>query len=152
MTTDGTTSPVTASGEAGPTGAASPATGVARFAGLLMILLAVLQIIAGTQALFGGAVPGSSPNAFALSPATWGWVHLCLGALIGFAGMFVIVGVLWGRIVGIVLAAAVLVASFLSVAQHPAWSIVGIALGVLVVWALCVFDETAAAAAPTMLD
>lgn len=151
MTTDGTTGSATASGGTAAA-ATSPATGVARFAGLAMALLGILQIIAATTALFEDEVPGSGRNVFSLGPATWGWVHLCLGAVVGLAGMFVIIGVLWARVVGIVLATASVVACFLSVSRHPGWSILGIALGVVVIWALCVFDEAASAASPTMLD
>ncbi|HLU55972.1 MAG TPA: hypothetical protein VKZ81_10970 [Pseudonocardia sp.] len=150
MTTDRSTGPSTA-GE----GRAAPAlaTGLARFAGLAMALLGVVQLIAATTTLFTGQAPDATGrNVFSLSAATWGWVHLGLGALVGLAGMFVIAGVRWGRVAGIVLAAASVVACFLSVSHHPGWSVIGIAIGILVIWALCVFDESASAAAPTMLD
>jgi hypothetical protein len=144
----------------GGTGAAAPvdvapsrSTGIARFAGLMMALLGILQIVAGTAALFGGEVPGSARlHVFSISASTWGWIHIVLGAVVGLAGMAVITGELWGRVIGIVLATLSMVAWFLSLSHHPAWSILGTAFGVIVIWALCVFDEAASAASPTMLD
>src|SRR3712207_2283789 len=128
-------------------------TSVARFAGLVMVVLGIVQSAAGVAALLGGGVPDAAPrHLMSLGAAAWGWVHLLLGVFVGLAGMFVIVGVLWGRLVGIGLTALSVVALFASVSHHPAWSVVGMALGLLVIWALCVFDEAASAASPTMLD
>jgi hypothetical protein len=136
-----------------PHTAAPWATGLARFAGLAMALLGVLYIVAGTGALFQSTatVPGLV-HVFSIDAVTWGWIHLVGGALVGLAGMAVITGTLWGRVIGIVLTAVAIGMSFLSLSHHPSLSILGIMLGVGVVWALCVFDEEASAASPTMLD
>jgi hypothetical protein len=133
--------------------AASWATGLARFAGLAMAMLGVLHIVAGTGALFQSTatVPGLV-HVFSIDAVTWGWIHIVGGALVGLAGMAVITGMLWGRLIGIVLTAVAMGVSFLSLSHHPALSILGIMLGFAVVWALCVFDEEASAASPTMLD
>ncbi|GEL19780.1 DUF7144 family membrane protein [Pseudonocardia asaccharolytica] len=133
--------------------AASWARGLARFAGLVMAVLGVLHIVAGTSALVRGEItaPGAH-QVFSIGVVAWGWVHIVVGALVGLAGMAVISGQLWGRVVGIVLVVVSIVVSFLSLSHHPGWSIVGIGLAVAVAWALCVFDEEASAAAPTMLD
>jgi len=126
---------------------------LARFAGLVMVVLGILQMIAGAAALFGGEVPDAAPrHLMSLGAPAWGWIHLLLGVVVGLAGMSVIVGLLWGRLVGIGLAALSIVALFASLSHHPAWSVVGIALGLTVIWALCVFDATASTASPTMLD
>lgn len=128
-------------------------TGLARFAGLVMVLLGIVQITAGTTALLGGQVPEAAPrHLLSVSAATWGWIHLVLGAVVGLAGMAVITGQLWGRLIGILLVGLSMVASFASLSQHPAWSVLVIALGVGIIWALCMFDEAASAASPTMLD
>jgi hypothetical protein len=116
-------------------------------------MLGVLHIVAGTGALFQSTatVPGLV-HVFSIDTVTWGWIHIVGGALVGLAGMAVITGTLWGRLIGIVLTAVAMGVSFLSLSHHPALSILGIMLGVAVVWALCVFDEEASAASPTMLD
>lgn len=136
-----------------PHTATSLATGLARFAGLAMALLGVMYIVTGTGALFqsSAAVPGLV-HVFAIDAVTWGWIHVVGGALVGLAGMAVIMGTLWGRVIGIALTAVAIGVSFLSLSHHPALSILAIMLGFAVVWALCVFDEEASAASPTMLD
>jgi hypothetical protein len=136
-----------------PHSAASWATGLARFAGLAMALLGVLYIVAGTRALFQdtATVPGLV-HVFSIDAVTWGWIHIVAGALVGLAGMAVVTGTLWGRVIGIALTAVAIGVSFLSLSHHPALSILGIMLGLAVIWALCVFDEEASAASPTMLD
>jgi hypothetical protein len=136
-----------------PHTATSWATGLARFAGLAMALLGVMYIVAGTSALLQSTttVPGLV-HVFSIDAATWGWIHLVAGALVGLAGMAVITGTLWGRVIGIALTAVAIGVSFLSLSHHPALSILGIMLGFAVIWALCVFNEKASAASPTMLD
>jgi hypothetical protein len=136
-----------------PHTATSWATGLARFAGLAMALLGVMYIVTGTGALFQdtATVPGVV-HVFSIDAVTWGWIHIVAGALVGLAGMAVIMGTLWGRVIGIALTAVAIMVSFLSLSHHPALSILGIMLGFGVVWALCVFDEEASAASPTMLD
>ena len=147
------TGPESVATDQAPHTAASWATGLARFAGLAMALLGVLYIVAGTGALFQdtATVPGVV-HVFSIDAVTWGWIHIVAGALVGLAGMAVVTGTLWGRVIGIALTAVAIGVSFLSLSHHPALSILGIMLGFAVVWALCVFDEEASAASPTMLD
>jgi len=48
--------------------------------------------------------PGAAPrHLLPISAVAWGWIHLGLGVVVGLAGMTVIVGGLWGRLVGILL-------------------------------------------------
>jgi hypothetical protein len=129
------------------------ATGLARFAGLTMIVLGVLHIVTGTGALLGREIAAQGVHhVFSIDTVAWGWVHLLVGVLVAFAGMAVITGQLWGRLIGILLALVSLVVSFMSLSHHPGLSIIGIVLSVVVMWALCVFGKEAAAASPTMLD
>jgi hypothetical protein len=162
MSTKRTTKPTAQANGTGPesvaTHQASPTTtswttGLARFAGLAMALVGVLYIVTGTGALLQSseAVPGLV-HVFSIDAVTWGWIHIVAGALVGLAGMAVIMGTLWGRVIGIALTAVAIGVSFLSLSHHPALSILAIMLGFAVVWALCVFDEEASAASPTMLD
>jgi ABC-type polar amino acid transport system ATPase subunit len=55
-------------------------------------------------------------------------------------------------LIGITLAVVGMCASFLTAPHHLALSLIAIALGVAVIWALYVFDEKTSAASPTMLD
>ncbi len=45
------------------------------------------------------------PNySFRIDITSWGWIHLAVGALVFIAGICLILGQLWARIVGVVLA------------------------------------------------
>lgn len=129
------------------------ATGIARFAGVVMVLLGIVDMVVGTDILLRGDVAGGLVHhAFSISSGVWGWIQITVGALVGLAGMGVVAGQLWGRVVGIALVCLSLGIAFLSMSHHPAGLVLALALGVAVIWALCVFDEEASAASPTLLD
>jgi uncharacterized membrane protein len=71
---------------------------------------------------------------------------LLLGALVAAAGIGVLSGQLWGRIVGITLAILSAFANFLFIPYYPIWSLLVIALDVFVIWALCLYNHDAARA------
>ena len=126
--------------------AASPwASGLALFAGILMIIGGVYQAVSGLVALFQNELYVVGVD-FVLSfdVTTWGWIHLIVGALVAIAGGAVLVGHLWGRVMGIGLASLSMLANFLFIPYYPIWSMLIIALDVFVIWALCSYDREAA--------
>lgn len=113
------------------------AVGGAIFAGVLMIMVGVFQVIAGISAISTDDVFVKSENyVFDLDVSTWGWIHLILGIVVIFAGWAVIAGRIWGGMVAIVLATLVAIANFFWIPYYPFWSILTIALAVWVIWAL----------------
>jgi vacuolar-type H+-ATPase subunit I/STV1 len=127
--------------------AAGWVTGLAFFAGAMMIMIGVFQIVAGLVALFENEVyVAGTRYLFAFDLTTWGWIHLLLGALVAAAGIGVLSGQLWGRIVGITLALLSAFANFLFIPYYPVWSLLVIALDVFVIWALCLYNRDAARA------
>lgn len=119
--------------------------GFAVFAGTLMIVSGILQAVTGLVALFQNEVYVVGVNyLFSFDATTWGWVHLLVGILVGMAGAAVLTGQLWGRVVGIGLAALSMIANFLFIPHYPVWSLLVIALNVFVIWALCSYDREAA--------
>ena len=120
--------------------------GFATFAGVLMIVSGVFGVISGLAALFENEIYVAAPRyVFAFDLTTWGWIHLLVGLLVIAAGAAVLSGRLWGRVVGIVLAALSMLANFLFVPYYPVWSLLVIALDVAVIWALCLYNRDAAA-------
>jgi hypothetical protein len=81
---------------------------------------------------------------FTFDVTTWGWIHLLVGIVVGLAGVAVLTGQLWGRVVGIGLAVLSMIASFMFIPYYPVWSLLIIALDVFVIWALCSYDREAA--------
>jgi hypothetical protein len=113
------------------------AVGGVTFAGVMMILIGVWQAVAGLAALFENEFYAVSANyVFEFDVTAWGWIHLLLGAAVALAGLGVLRGNLAARIVGIGLAALSAVANFLFIPYYPFWSLMIIAVDILVIWAL----------------
>jgi hypothetical protein len=120
-------------------------TGLAVFAGAMMILGGIFEMMAGLVALFENEVyVAGARYLFAFDLTTWGWIHLLLGVLVVAAGVGVITGQLWSRVVGITLSALSALANFVFLPYYPIWSLLVIALDVFVIWALCLYNRDAA--------
>ena len=123
-------------GTATPTGW----TGWILFAGLMMIVMGIFQAIEGLTALFRDTyyVVASSGLLVSVNYTTWGWTHLAVGVLAALAGVALMAGQMWGRFVGVALAIISATVNLAFVAAAPVWSVVVIAIDVVVIYAICV--------------
>ena len=113
------------------------AVGFAYFAGFIMIMVGVFDLIQGFAALFKKDFYAATPNyVFHFDVSTWGWIHMAFGLLILLAGLGVFTGAVWARTVGVILAVIVAIENFAFIPIYPVWSIVVIAACVTVIWAL----------------
>jgi hypothetical protein len=113
------------------------AVGFTVFAAIMMIMVGVWQTLAGLIAIFENEFYVATRNyLFEADATTWGWIHLVVGLLVAFAGWGLLSGQTWARIVGITLAALSAIANFLFIPYSPLWSMLIIAVDVLVIWAL----------------
>lgn len=145
--------PPSAGGPAAPTGQRETASypeapdyqrgtsaGVAGFtvlAATLMILSGLWSVFLGLTAIVKQSFFTSVPNyAFHYSVHGWGWTHLILGAVVFAAGFCVLLGQVWARAVGIVLAVLSAIAYFMFLPYYPIWAIIVIAVDVFIIWAL----------------
>lgn len=122
------------------------ATGLALFAGVIMIMLGIFQAIAGLAAIIEDKFYVVTPNyAYQIDVTGWGWIHLIVGIFVVLAGVYVLSGRLWARIVGITIAVLSALANFFFIPYYPFWSLLIIALDVFVIWALATYrgDRTA---------
>ncbi|RTL70468.1 MAG: hypothetical protein EKK42_03010 [Pseudonocardiaceae bacterium] len=120
-------------------------TGFSVFAGVFLIVAGICEVLAGIAALVRDQVYVVTPNyVYSFDVTTWGWVHLIVGAAMALTGLGVVQGQSWARIVGIVLAGLSAIANFMFLPHYPVWSIVLIALDVVVIAAL-VREQRAAA-------
>ena len=127
---------------------ASWVIGLSLFAGILMMITGLFNAMEGVVALARNEVYAITPRyIFAFDLTTWGWIQIILGILVLAAGVGLITGQLWGRVVGITIAALTMLANFAFIPYYPIWSLLIIALNVFVIWALCVYDRDTAAAA-----
>jgi hypothetical protein len=110
-----------------------------------MIMTGIYQAIVGFAAILDDQFYVVTPNyAYEVDVTAWGWLHFILGIVVVLAGLAVIGGRLWGRIIGIVMAVLSAIANFFFIPYYPVWSLVIIALDVFVIWALCVYNRPAA--------
>jgi hypothetical protein len=109
------------------------------FAGIMMMVGGALWMIIGFIAVFNDdwVVLGQEAALF-LDISGWGWVHVILGALAILSGFLVMKGSMFGRIVAVLLATGSLIVNFLWLPVYPIWSIVIIAIDVLVLYAVIV--------------
>ena len=80
---------------------------------------------------------------FQFDVTTWGVIHLLVGLLVLFAGFAAIAGQTWARVVGIILVGLSALANFAFIPYYPFWSLLIIALDVIVIWALAVYHPNA---------
>jgi hypothetical protein len=113
------------------------ATGVTGFAGVMLMTVGLLQVLAGFAAVLEDDVYVTGvAYTYELDLATWGWTHLVIGVVAAAIGVAVIAGSVIGRLVGIFLAVLGILSNFAFLPQSPTWSLVMIVFYVLVIWAL----------------
>ena len=113
------------------------ALGVTAFAGVMLAIVGVFQLVQGLAAISDDGVFVSGPQyTYEIDLTTWGWIH----ALVGVVALAVAVGLLagqdWARIAGMVLAGVGCVANFVFLPYFPWWSLAILAFNIAVIWAL----------------
>ncbi|MFH8798862.1 hypothetical protein ACH4F6_04565 [Streptomyces sp. NPDC017936] len=107
------------------------------FAGVLLLCGGVLAVLQGVAALAGDDVYARVGSyLYGLSLTGWGVVHLVLGVLAAATGAGLLRDAARARLPGVLLASLGLVAQFLFLPYEPVWSVVVMAIDVLVIRAL----------------
>lgn len=113
------------------------------FAAVMLVLLGSFHVIAGLVALFDDTyfLVGSGGLVVSADYTAWGWVHLILGIVVAAAGLALFAGLLWARIVAIIVAmiSAIINLAFLS--AYPVWSAIMIAIDVLIIYAVTMHGD-----------
>ena len=126
--------------EAGRLREDGPSPAVAGFtiaAAVLMMLSGLWNFFEGLAAVIKGSFFVVLPNyAYNISVAGWGWFHLILGVVVFLAGCALLTDSIWARAVGVALAAVSAIVNFLYIPYSPVWSIVIVAIDLLIIWAL----------------
>ena len=116
------------------------ASGVAQFGAVIMILVGAYQAATGLVALVGNELFLTTQNyVFQLDTTKWGWIHLVLGVVVVLAGCAVLARRTWGVVLGLVFCGLSAIANFAFIPHYPIWSMLIIALDVLVIWALLTY-------------
>lgn len=107
------------------------------FASVLMMLAGGLNIIAGLTGIFNGDFYASvNGQLLVLDYSSWGWIHLLLGAAVLAAGMALLTGQTWGRVVAVILVIFSMLANAAFLPVYPWWSAIVLAIDAIVLYAI----------------
>ncbi len=113
-------------------------TGWIIFAGLILFIVGCINVIQGLAAILKHTVY-VLPSAGLLVTTdynTWGWSLLIWGIIMALAGVGLFSGSSWARWFAIFVVVVNLIGQFAWFPAYPLWSMVAIALGVVVLFAL----------------
>jgi len=112
------------------------------FAGLLMIVMGVIDFFEGLVAIIrGGYFYSTGPQGILLFDSkTWGWLTLLYGILILFVGLGLTGGATWARWVAILVVAASIIHQLAFVGNYawPLWSLAVLTMSIVILYALTV--------------
>lgn len=119
----------------GPTGNAALTT--AAFAGTMLIMVGVFQVLQGIAAVAADDLYLTGIEyVYQLDVTSWGWIHIVVGAIAIATGIGVLATQTWAYMVGIVLAVVASIANFAFLPYYPIWSLIILALNIAVIWSL----------------
>jgi hypothetical protein len=110
------------------------------FAAVTLVMVGLFHATMGFVALFnhGFYAVARSGLLVPVSYTTWGWIHIILGAVAVVTGFGLLVGQVWARVTGIVLALVSAVVNLGFFAAYPVWATFVIAFDVITIYALAV--------------
>ena len=113
------------------------AVGYAAFAAVMLMLAGGFHFIAGLAGVLEDDFYVVTPNwVFEFDATVWGWIHLIGGVLVILAGLSILKGHMYGRIIGIAVASISAVANFAWLPYKEFWGVLIIFLDIAVIWAL----------------
>ena len=116
-------------------------TGSALFASIMLMVGGTVNVVYGIAAIGDSKFFVGETRYVFSNLHTWGWITLLLGILGIFAGLSVVRGGVFGRIVGIAVATIMAIGALLSVGgAYPFWSLGVFAISVIVIHGLAVYD------------
>ena len=119
-------------------GESSPlAYGVTVFAGVMLATLASFQVLQGLAAVLKDDVYVRGVDyVYQFDVSTWGWIHMLIGAIGVAVGIGILAGQVWATVGGLAIAVVSALSQFMFMPYYPFWSMLVIAMDVVVIWAL----------------
>lgn len=115
----------------------SVALTTAGFAGTMLIMVSMFQILQGIAAVAADDVYVTGIQyVYQLDVTSWGWIHIAIGAIALATGFGVLAAKSWAYVIGVFLAVAASFANFAFVPYYPIWSLIILAFNIAVIWAL----------------
>ncbi|ABG95560.1 MULTISPECIES: hypothetical protein [Rhodococcus] len=117
------------------------AAGTSIGAAIIMVTVGIIHLFQGIAAVAENEVFVAGLNyIYKFDLTTWGWIHIVLGVLVAGVGLALFTGAGWARVSAIVIAAVSILANFLWLPYYPWWSVLIIALDVVVIWAVSTWN------------
>ena len=110
------------------------------FAAVIMMLVGAFHVIQGLVALFKDEyyAVGSSGLVLNVDYTAWGWIHLLGGVIVVAAGISLLTGKMWARVLGTAMACVSAIVNFGFLGAYPLWSALMIFMDVAIIMALTV--------------
>lgn len=122
-----------------PGGGEESGAGWVMFAGIMLLIVGVLNVIYGIAAV-GDSKFFVHETQYILSGLnTWGWVTIILGALEILAAFSIWSGGGFGRWFGIFVASLSAIGALLSMPAYPFWSLAIFAIDILIIYGLAAY-------------
>lgn len=112
--------------------------GMVVFAGVMLLLMGGFQAIEGIVALVRDDYYLTTRSGLVLTVdyTAWGWTHLLIGVIALLTGVGVLLGQMWARVLGIIIAVLGALANLMFLPAYPIWATIMIATDVLIIYAL----------------
>jgi hypothetical protein len=115
--------------------------GTAFAAGTLLLTCAVLTLLQGISALVNDQLLLVGPDyVYKFNMTGWGWVHIVVAILLGAVAVGLMFAATWARVAAIAMASVSIVVMFVWLPYYPLWSIIVIALDVIVILAVATWN------------
>jgi hypothetical protein len=116
-------------------------TGWISFAGWLMVIVGFIDFFQGLIAIIRGSYYAVTPNQIVVvNMTTWGWTMLIWGIVLVLAGLGLLSGSGWARWFTIIVGGLnfILQLGFVGSSRYPLWSLAGLALTLVILYAVIV--------------
>jgi hypothetical protein len=109
------------------------------FAGIMVFLVAVLNMIYGIAAIDGSKFFIEDERFILSDLNTWGWIVLIIGVLQLVAAFSIWAGGEYGRWIGVITAGISAIGALLALPGYPFWSLAVFALDILIIYGLTTY-------------
>lgn len=100
--------------------AKAAASGLTIFASVMLFVSGGMDICRGLMGVLEDEVfLVTRGYVFEFDLTTWGWIHLAFGVIAVGVGVGLFVAATWARIMGVIIAAVLMIANFLSLPYYP---------------------------------
>lgn len=127
----------------GPAGrpAAEPLRGAnwVLFAGIMLMLMAILNVIWGIAAIDNSSFFVNDTNYILSDLKTWGWVALGIAALQAIAAFSIWKGGVFGVWFGIAAASVNAISALMAIPSYPFWSLAIFAIDIMIIYGLAAY-------------